>query len=74
MKNLLFKNIKGLVQVGENLPKLIKGNKMNSVPILEDAFLAMENGEVVAYGPMSEWEGIQDWRNLEVIDAEGRFV
>lgn len=74
MKNLLFKNIKGLVQVGENLPMLIKGNKMNSVPILEDAFLAMENGEVVAYGPMSEWEGIQDWRNLEVIDAEGRFV
>jgi imidazolonepropionase len=74
MKNLLFKNIKGLMQVGENLPKLIKGNKMNSVPILEDAFLAMENGEVVAYGPMSEWEGIQDWRNLEVIDAEGRFV
>lgn len=74
MKNLLFKNIKGLVQVGENLPRLIIGNDMNYVPILEDAFLALEDGEVVAYGPMSEWEGIQDWRNLEVIDAEGRFI
>ena len=29
---------------------------------------------MVAYGPMSDWEGIDDWRDLEVIDAEGCYV
>ena len=28
----------------------------------------------MAYGPMSDWEGIDDWRDLEVIDAEGCYV
>jgi imidazolonepropionase len=74
MKKILFKNIKGLVQAGENLPQLLSGTEMSFLPILENAYLALENGEVVAYGPMSEWGGIEDWRNLEVIDAEGKFV
>ena len=47
---------------------------MNKLPILTDAFLALEDGEVVAYGAMSDWEGIIDWRDLEVIDAEGKFI
>ncbi len=74
MKKILFKNIKGLVQAGENLPELLRGNEMSSLPIIDHAFLALEDGEVVAYGPMSEWEGIVDWRDLEIIDAEGRYV
>jgi len=28
----------------------------------------------VAYGPMSELQGIDDWRDLELIDAEGKYV
>lgn len=47
---------------------------MKNLPILEDAFLALEDGEIIAYGPMSEWGGITDWRDLEVIDAEGKYV
>lgn len=74
MSKILIKNIKGLVQCGENLPKIRKGAEMNDLPILENAFLAMEDGEIVAYGPMSEWGGIDDWRDLEVIDADGKFV
>lgn len=74
MKKIIIKNIKGLVQVGENLPDRIDGNAMQQLPIIEDAFLALEEGEVIAYGPMSEWGGIDDWRDLEVIDAEGKFV
>jgi imidazolonepropionase len=74
MKKVLIKNIKGLVQVGENIPTLLRGSEMKTLPILEDAFLALEDGEVVAYGKMEEWEGILDWRDLEVIDAEGKFV
>ena len=74
MKKQLFKNIKGLVLAGEDFPVLLAGEEMNKLPILTDAFLALEDGEVVAYGAMSDWEGIIDWRDLEVIDAEGKFI
>lgn len=74
MKKILIKNIKGLVQAGEEIPSVIYGTKMNHVPVIENAFLALEDGEVVAYGSMDDWQGVTDWRNLEVIDASGKFV
>jgi imidazolonepropionase len=74
MKKILFKNIKGLVQCGEHLNSLVSGQFMSEIPILENAFLAVEDGEIVAYGPMNEWGGVEDWRNLEVIDAEGKYI
>lgn len=74
MSKILIKNIKGLVQVGENFPSTVKGKEMASLPILENAFLAIENNQIVAYGQMEDWEGITDWRDLEIIDAEGKFV
>ncbi len=74
MQRILIKNIKELVQVGENIPAKIRGGEMKEVPTISDAFLALEDGEVVAYGPMSEWEGVTDWRDLEVIDASNRYV
>ena len=74
MQKILIKNIKGLVQVGENLPAIRKGKEMQELPILENAFLALEDNEVVAYGLMEDWEGITDWRDLEVVDADGRYV
>lgn len=74
MRKQLFKNIKGLVLAGEDLPTLLRGSEMNDLPVIYNAFLALEDGEVIAYGPMAEWEGIIDWRDLEVIDAEGKFV
>lgn len=74
MSKTLIKNIKGLVQCGENLPKIRKGAEMKELPILENAFLALEDGVIVAYGSMEDWGGITDWRDLEVIDADGKFV
>ena len=74
MRKILIKNIKGLVQCGEDLPKIRKGKEMRELPVIENAYLALEDGVIVAYGPMSEWGGITDWRDLEVIDAEGKFV
>jgi len=74
MGKILIKNIKGLVQCGEDLPNVIKGAAMKNLPILENAFLAIEDSVIVAYGSMNEWGGITDWRDLEVIDAEGKFV
>ncbi len=74
MGKILIKNIKGLVQYGEDLPKIRRGAEMKSLPILKNAFLALEDGMIVAYGSMEDWGGITDWRDLEVIDAEGKYV
>ncbi|MDG1332370.1 MAG: imidazolonepropionase [Crocinitomicaceae bacterium] len=74
MGKILIKNIKGLVQYGEDLPKFRRGTEMNTLPILENAFLALQDGMIVAYGSMDDWGGITDWRDLEVIDAEGKYV
>ena len=71
---ILLKNIKGLVQAGENIPHVIPGHLMKNIPLLDDAFLALEDGEVIAYGSMSDWEGISDWRDLDIIDASGCYV
>jgi hypothetical protein len=56
MKNIFIKNIKGLVQVGETLPNRIGGIDASKVPVIENAFLALEDGcKVVAYGSMEDW-------------------
>lgn len=74
MSKILIKNIKGLVQYGEDMPIARVGKEMQELPILENAYLAIEDNIIVAYGTMDEWEGITDWRNVEVIDAEGKYV
>ena len=74
MRKQFIKNIKGLVQAGEDLPLVLRGSQMNQLPIIENAFLALEDNEVIAYGPMNEWPGITDWREVEVIDASNCYV
>lgn len=74
MSKILIKNIKGLVQAGEQIPSVRKGAEMKHLDVLEDAYLALEDGEVIAYGKMTEWEGILDWRGVEVVDAYGCYV
>lgn len=63
-----------MVQCGEDLPIKRSGEEMKKIETIENAFLALEDGVIVAYGPMEEWGGITDWRDLEVIDADGKYV
>jgi len=74
MGKILIKNIKGLFQTGDQLVRYKKGVEMQNANLLEDAFLAIEDDMIVAVGKMEDWGGITDWRDLEVIDAEGKFV
>jgi imidazolonepropionase len=74
MSKILIKNIKGLYQAGEVFPAFVKGVQMSHVPVIENAFLAIENDTIVAYGSMDDMLGIDDWRNLEIIDASGKYV
>jgi imidazolonepropionase len=68
---ILIKNIKGLVGVWH---PLLKGSAMAHLPTMEDAWLAIEDGKFADFGLMQDWPGISDWRDLEVIDASGKYV
>lgn len=74
MSKILIKNCKALVQVGENFPAYKKGAEMKQLPMLENAYIAIEDGIIVDYGAMEDWQGILDWRGVEVIDAENKYV
>lgn len=74
MSKILIKNIKELIQVGHPENGVRKGSEMQEVPSIKNAFLAVEDDRIVAYGKMEDWGGITDWRDLEVIDAEDRLV
>lgn len=71
---IFIKNIKALYGTHPQELKLVKGSEMNVLPCIEDAWLAIENEKIVGFGAMSEFDGIEDWRELTVIDATGKFV
>lgn len=74
MSRILIKNIRQLVQVRENAPERVAGSAMSELPILEDAWLAIDQGIIADYGSMDDFPGITDWNELEVIDAEQGLV
>jgi imidazolonepropionase len=74
MHKILIKNIQQLAQVRESGINTVKGKEMAVLPSIFDAWLAIEDDLIVAYGKMEEWPGITDWSNLEVIDASGKIV
>jgi len=71
---LLIKNIKSLIGIQENPTDFVAGAAMNQLKTLDNSWLAIENDRIVEFGTMAEWGGIVDWRDLEVIDAEGKLV
>ena len=71
---MLWKNIKGLVGAYDTPPKFLKGGEMRSLPVLEQAWLAIEDGVIVDFGSMDDFPGIADWSGLEVVDCEGKYV
>lgn len=74
MQNILIKNIKGLVGILENNNVPLRGKDLSNLQQINNAFLAIEDGKIAYYGPMKDLSGIADWRNLEIIDAEGKYV
>lgn len=74
MHKLLIKNIKSLVQVEENPVEKICGKDLSKLNTMENAWLAIEEDRIIAFGSMENWGGITDWSDLEVIDATDRIV
>jgi imidazolonepropionase len=71
---ILIKDIKALAIVEPKEVNRKAGKEMRNLNCIENAYLAVENDRIVDFGPMSNLQGITDWVNLEIIDAEGKYV
>ena len=70
----VIKNIAELIQTEDTPRKWVAGNDMKNINTIKDAFVEIENGLITSFGSMGQWNGIEDWNNTEVIDAEGGMV
>ena len=66
----IIKNIAELVQVEKKPKKWVAGSEMSKIQTIKDAYLEIENERITDFGCMKEWKGIDDWNNIEIIDAE----
>lgn len=70
---ILIKNIKAIVGAREDGALRLDGKEMKSLPIIENAYLAIEDDSIVDYGTMEDLL-IDNWNELHIYDAEGRFL
>ena len=68
--NVLFKNIKELIQVRETAIDFLSGKEMNVLPTLKNAFLLVENGLISDFGFMEDCPDIE----IKTIDATGKMI
>ncbi|MGC6533443.1 MAG: imidazolonepropionase [Flavobacteriales bacterium] len=69
----LFLNVRYLMQVSENRPAVRSGRSMDDLPVLEDAWMAVSDGKVEAYGTMQELE-LSRFNAYEKKDVAGRSM
>ena len=69
--NVLFKNIKELVQVRPSHLSVVSGGDMKVLPTIKNAYLTIENGRIKNFGSMDGCP--RDWKN-KVVDAKGKMV
>ncbi|KRO90336.1 MAG: imidazolonepropionase [Bacteroidetes bacterium] len=68
--NVLFTNIKELIQVREIAVDFLSGKEMNILPTIKNAFLLVENGLISNFGLMENCPKTE----LKIIDATGRMI
>nr|MBU9937687.1 imidazolonepropionase [Ferruginibacter sp.] len=69
----LVTNIKQLVNTREQDP-LLRGKALAELPVIEDAFLLIEDGIIAQYGAMYELALKVPQLPKAIIDADGQFV
>ncbi|RAV30056.1 imidazolonepropionase [Sinomicrobium soli] len=70
MKTLIT-NIRQLVQVRDTPAPMIAGAAMKTLPVIENAFLLIEDDRIAGYGSMDD---LDTHRADNIIDASGRVV
>ncbi len=73
MSSLLVKHIKQLVNVREE-NELLRGTALANLPVIDDAFVLIEDGIIADYGHMYELELKLPQLPKHIIDADGQFV
>ena len=68
--NVLFTNIKELVQIREITVDFLSGKEMNTLPTIKNAFLLVENGLISDFGLMENCPKTK----LKIIDATGKIL
>jgi len=68
--NVIFKNIKELIQVREIAVDFLSGKEMNILPTIKNAFLLVENGLISNFGVMENCPKTE----LKIIDATGKMI
>ncbi|MFL0087099.1 imidazolonepropionase [Tenacibaculum maritimum] len=69
MATLLI-NIKELIQVRENTITKVSGKEMGILPTIKNAFLLLENDQIINYGSMDALDTSAD----EIIDCTGKMI
>lgn len=69
---ILIKNIKQLLQVRDTYVAKVSGEEMGVLPILENAYLLLENDKIIDYGLMAACP--EATTKTQVIDATGKCV
>ena len=70
----VIKNISELIQTEQTARKWVAGKEMSQISTIKNAFVEIEDGIISSFGSMNDWKGIEDWNNIEIIDAEGGMV
>ena len=70
----VIKNISELIQTELTARKWVAGKEMSQITTIKNAFVEIEDGIISSFGSMNDWKGIEDWNNIEIIDAEGGMV
>ena len=70
----VIKNISELIQTETTPRKWVAGKDMSHISTIKDAFIEVEEGIITSFGSMDSWQGIEDWNNTDIIDAEGGMV
>jgi len=70
----IIQNISQLIQVRDEAIDAVVGAEMKELPIIENAFLEIEDGIIVNYGAMSEIHGTDYANTTKVINAKGGIV
>ena len=70
----VIKNISELIQTEQTPRKWVAGKEMSQISTIKNAFVEIEDGIITSFGSMNDWKGIEDWNNIEIIDAEGGMV
>ena len=68
--NVIFKNIKELIQVREIAVNFLSGKEMNILPTIKNAFLLVENGLISNFGVMENCPKTE----VKIIDATGKMI